>query len=103
MPITSVKRPEVAFDTISLDCAGPIIPPSGQGHHYILVVIDHCTRWAECVLLKTLTVKEICHSLNVIFQRIGIPRVVISDNGTCFISNLNKLFLIINFKELRRI
>ncbi len=92
IPIKGVIRPDVAFDTVSIDCAGPIEPPSSRGHHYVLVMVDHCTRWCECVPLKTLTAKETCNALNTIFQRIGIPRVVISDNGTNFVSNLNKIF-----------
>src|SRR5258708_4976185 len=92
VPIKILERPDVAFDTVSLDCAGPIEPPSARGHHYVMVMIDHCTRWCECIPLKTLTAKEIRQALNVIFQRIGIPRVVVSDNGTNFVSNLNKIF-----------
>jgi len=90
--IKSVERPVSAFDTVSIDCCGPIEPPSGRGHHFILVMVDHCSRWPECVPLKTLNAQETCTALNTIFQRIGIPRVVISDNGSNFVSNLNQIF-----------
>ena len=63
-----------------------------KGHNFILVVIDHCTRWAECLPLKTLTAKEICNALNKIWQTTGIPRVVICDNGLNLVSSLNKVF-----------
>jgi len=92
IPIQAVLRPDCAFDTISIDCAGPIEPPSSRGHHYILVAIDHCSRWPEAIPLKTLTAKETCSALNTIFQCTGIPRVVICDNGSNFVSNLNKIF-----------
>src|SRR6266496_1623172 len=92
IPIQAVLRPDCAFDTISIDCAGPIEPSSLRGHHYIRVSIDHCSRWTEAIPLKTLTAKETCSALNIIFQRIGIPRVVICDNGSNFVSNLNKIF-----------
>jgi len=92
VPIQSVIRPETAFDTISIDSAGPIEPPSSRGHHYVLVVIDHCTRWCDCIPLKTLTATETCNALNTVSQRIGIPRVVISDNGTNFVSNMSSIF-----------
>jgi len=72
VPIQSVQRPDSAFDTISLDCAGPIEPPSGRGHHYLLVMIDHCSRWAECIPLKTLTAKETCNALKIFFSNFGI-------------------------------
>ena len=92
VPIQSVPRPDTAFDTLSIDCAGPVEPPSARGHHYIMVVVDHCTRWADAVPLKSLTAKETCAALNTVFQRVGIPRVIISDNGSNFVSNLNKVF-----------
>jgi len=101
VPIQAVIRPDCAFDTISIDCAGPIDPPSGRGHNYILVAIDHCTRWAEAIPLKTLAAKETCAALNVIFQRTGVPRVIISDNGTNFVSNLNKIFFSMFGVEMR--
>ena len=42
--------------------------------------------------LKILTAIKICNALNVIFQRIEISRVIISDNGTNFVPNLNKIY-----------
>src|SRR5260370_1321435 len=53
VPLKLVSRPDIAFDTVSLDCAGPIEPPSARGHHFVLVMVDHCTRWCECIPLKT--------------------------------------------------
>src|SRR6266581_6219050 len=67
VPIQAVERPDVAFDTISIDCAGPIVPPSASGHNFILVILDHCTRWCDCIPLKTLTAKEACNALNTVF------------------------------------
>jgi len=58
IPIKHVERPPTAFDVISIDCAGPIDPPSSRGHHFVLVMIDHCTRWPECIPLKSLTAKK---------------------------------------------
>src|SRR6266496_1176274 len=55
-------------------------------------MVDHCTRWCECIPLKTLSAKETCNALNTVFQRIGVPRVVIPDNGTNFVSNLSRVF-----------
>jgi len=41
VPISAVIRPDTAFDTISIDCCGPIEPPSSRGHDSILLMIDH--------------------------------------------------------------
>jgi len=44
----------------------------------------------EAAPLKTLTAKETCNALLVMFNRISIPRVIISDNGTNFVSGLTQ-------------
>ena len=48
-----------------------------------------------------MTAKETCSALDTMFQRIGIPRVVICDNGSNFVSNLNKIFFSIFGIEMR--
>jgi len=53
-------------------------------------MIDQCTRWVEAIPLKTLTAKETCDALLRIFNGIGIPRVVCSDNGTNFVAGFTK-------------
>ena len=44
----------------------------------------------EALPLKTLTAKEACDALLIMFTRIGIPRILVSDNATNLISGLNK-------------
>ena len=41
----------VPFSMVSIDFIGPLSPPS-DGHRYILIVIDQCTRFPEAVALK---------------------------------------------------
>ena len=82
VPITPIVRPASPFDVCHTDLIGPIDPTSTKQFKYILVFIDACTRFCECVPLKSLTAQETCRALMSIFHRYGIPRVVVCDNGT---------------------
>jgi hypothetical protein len=90
VPITPVSRAASSFEQVNIDLIGPLNPKSSRGHQYILCLVDSCTRWPEAVPLRTLTAKELCDALLSIFTRIGIPRIVISDNATNMVSGLNE-------------
>ena len=40
--------------------------------------------------MRGLTAKETCNALLVMFNRIALPRIIISDNGTNFVSGLTQ-------------
>jgi len=89
IPISPMLRSDVAFDKVNVDLIGPLDPPSSRGHKYILCLVDNCTKWVECFPLRTLKSVEAIDALLSIFTRIGIPRVVTTDNATNFVSGLN--------------
>lgn len=74
------------FETLAMDLFGPL-PTSTDGYRHILVVEDLATRWIELFKLKEATA-EACAEimLNEIFMRFGVPRRIVSDNGTQFVS-----------------
>ncbi|GFT20403.1 transposon Ty3-I Gag-Pol polyprotein [Trichonephila clavipes] len=80
-PITPIVRPELPFEIVNIDLFGPIQPPSGRGHKYVLCMIDEHTRWPEVVPLRSETA---CNSLLQIFSRTGNPNIIASDQGTNF-------------------
>ncbi|GFS56206.1 transposon Ty3-I Gag-Pol polyprotein [Trichonephila clavipes] len=43
-PITPIVRPELPFEIVNIDVIGPIQPPSGRGHKYVLCMMDQHTR-----------------------------------------------------------
>ena len=90
VPITAVPLANFAFERVNVDVIGPIEPPSSRCHHYILTLIDSCTKWVEAVPLKGLTARETVDALLVMFTRVGVPNIIIADNGTNFVSGLNK-------------
>ena len=82
MPLNSIVVCE-PFDVWGIDFMGPF--PSSFGHTYILLCVDYVTKWVEAVPTKNADSKTVVDFLKKnIFQRFGIPRVLISDRGTHF-------------------
>ena len=90
VPIAPVVRAATSFEVVNIDLIGPLSPKSSRGHQYILCLIDSCTRWVEAIPLRTLTAREMCDALLSIFSHIGIPRVLVSDNGTNMVAGLTR-------------
>ena len=78
-PISAVE----IFDIWGIDFMGPF--PSSNGYFYILVAVDYVSKWVEAIATKTNDKHEVLKFVkNNIFSRFGIPRAIISDNGTHF-------------------
>ena len=90
MPIKHVEHSHIPFEHVSIDLIGPLEPKSSSGHQYIICLIDSASRWVEALPLKGLTAKEACDALLLMFSRIGVPRILVSDNGTNLVFGLNK-------------
>lgn len=93
VPITPLARPSAPFQTVNMDCIGPMVPPSARGHRYALCVVDLHTRWPEVVCLRSLTAKAACGALLQIFSQHGVPETICSDQGTNFTSKLTQEML----------
>lgn len=75
---------EEPFYRISIDCIGPM-PKSSNNKKYIIVAIDHVSRWIETLAVGQKNVKNISLFLiNNIFCRHGIPSEILSDMGMEF-------------------
>lgn len=74
------------FETVAIDLFGPL-PKSLENYQWILIVEDVSTRWVELFPLTEATAER-CATilLEEIFLRYGMPRSLITDNGTQFIS-----------------
>ena len=90
VPIAPVERGIQAFDVIHIDMIGPLPIKSTRGHQHVLTAVCSLTRWPMAVPVKTLTAKELCDALISLFTTCGIPRVIISDNGTNMVSGLTQ-------------
>ena len=60
------------------------VPQSTAGNHYLLVVQDYFTKWAEVFPMPDQTAKRITNILISLCARMGLPRIIHSDQGRNF-------------------
>ena len=72
-----------------MDIVGPL-PRSRRGNQYILVVCDYATRYPEAIPLRSVDTGAVAEHLIQPFSRVGIPREILTDQGTNFMSQLLK-------------
>ena len=75
------------FARIAMDIVGPL-PRSKSGHKYILVICDYATRYPEAVPLRSCEAEKIAEELIKLFSRMGIPKEILTDQGSNFTSKL---------------
>ncbi|KAL5516394.1 hypothetical protein EMCRGX_G001700 [Ephydatia muelleri] len=76
----SWNAPTEPWAGIHIDYAGPF-----EGKYW-LVVIDAYSKWLEIVAHQSITTLSTIKSLREIFSRFGVPKIIVSDNGTQFAS-----------------
>ena len=86
-PMVPLPVMEVPFERIAMDIVGPL-PRSRSGHRYILVVCDYATRYPEAMALKSIDAEHIAEELLKLFARVGIPKEILTDQGSNFTSQL---------------
>lgn len=75
------------FDRVHIDFAGPFM---GK---YFFVLVDAYSKWPEIHIMDQITATKTIKILRTIFATFGIPRVLVSDNGTQFTSHEFDYFL----------
>ena len=82
MPQNPILYCEI-FYVWGMDFMGPF--PSSFGFVYILLAVDYVSKWVEAKATYTNDSKVVVGFLKSnIFSRFGIPRAIISDQGTHF-------------------
>ncbi|XP_050207633.1 uncharacterized protein LOC126657052 [Mercurialis annua] len=72
------------FMTWGVDILGPFPPARGQVK-FIVVAVDHFTKWVEVEPMKTITTEKIQTWLSrEVMGRFGIPHSLVTDNGKQF-------------------
>ncbi|KAG8200043.1 hypothetical protein JTE90_001901 [Oedothorax gibbosus] len=71
---------KIPWDRIHIDHAGPF------ENHLILLVVDAATKWLEAILVPSTSSTATVTALRSVFARFGLPRTVVSDNGSSFTS-----------------
>ncbi|GFX22009.1 retrovirus-related Pol polyprotein from transposon 412 [Trichonephila clavipes] len=73
------------FEVIAIDLFGPL-PQTDTGKQWIFIVEDCATKWVELFALSQASARQCATTLiEGVFMRHGIPRRIISDNGTQFV------------------
>ena len=84
-PLHPWTWPSTPWSRLHIDFAGPFI-----GHNF-LVVIDAHSKW-----MSSTTSSAVIDKLRSLFAQFGLPQVLVSDNGSSFVSKEFKCFTRIN-------
>lgn len=89
-PLPCPARP---FDRVGIDLYGPL-PLTATGNRWIIVAVDHLTRYAETAALPAGTARDVAKFLLHRFVlRHGAPRELLSDRGRVFLSEVIEALL----------
>ena len=84
IPLPIIEEP---FQRIAMDLVGPL-PRSRSGNKYILVICDYATRYPEAIPLRSIDAGHIAEELIKVFARVGVPKEILTDQGSNFTSQL---------------
>ena len=90
MPLKYVVIEE-PFKQWGLDFIGVINPNSSMIHKFIMNTIDYFKIWLEEISCKNTYQEVVMEMIKRLITQFGIPKTIISDNGSAFIgTNLSK-------------
>ncbi|XP_047219374.1 uncharacterized protein LOC124867136 [Girardinichthys multiradiatus] len=98
LPLPIIGTP---FERIGMDVVGPL-ERSSMGNKYILVICDYATRYPEAFPLKCVKARNVANCLIQLFSRVGIPKEVLTDCGTNFMSKyLQQVYKLLGVKGIK--
>ncbi|GJY58469.1 reverse transcriptase domain-containing protein [Tanacetum coccineum] len=84
--MTSIMAP-CLFYQWGMDILGPL-PPARGGAKFVIVAINYFTKWIEAKpLVKIIGKKVILFVMDNIICRFGLPRIIVTDNGTQLVND----------------
>ena len=86
-PLKPLEWPAHTWDRLHMDFAGPI------DDQMILVVVDAHTKWPEIVVMHRATSTPTIKACQLLFSRFGIPKEIVTDNGSQSVSQEFTQFL----------
>ncbi len=92
---------DTPFERIGMDIVGPL-EKSSSGHRYILVLCDYATRYPEAFPLRSFKARQVADRLLQLFSRVGIPKEILTDCGTNFLSKLlQQVYKVLGIKGIK--
>lgn len=90
VPLGKMPVIDTPFDRVAVDIVGPIQPVTDKKNRYILTLVDYATRYPEAEPMKDIHAETVAETLVNMFTRVGIPREILSDQGSQFMSAVMK-------------
>ena len=90
VPLQKMPLIDKPFKRVAINLVGPFPPPSEQGNHYILTLVDFATRFPEDVPLENIDTETVAEALVNRFCRLGVPEEILSNLGVQFVSDCMK-------------
>ena len=89
-PLVPVVLPMRPWEKVAIDIKGPL---EGGPSKYLLVIVDYYSKWPEVIPITKISSESIIKSLRQVFVRFGLPKEIVSDNGTQLVSEEFEKFL----------
>ncbi|XP_069505553.1 small integral membrane protein 44 isoform X1 [Ambystoma mexicanum] len=91
-PLIPTEIPEAVWSKVGTDFIGPLEAMAPE-HRYGIVLVDYLSKWVEAEFVPNITTATVIEVLTEIFQREGLPKEVVTDNGVQLISRDMEQFL----------
>ena len=82
LPVITEPFHKLAFDLVVT------LPRTKRGHKFILTTMDYGTKFPDAVPLRKVDAETVATAMVDIFSRYGLPREILTDQGTVFTSSL---------------
>ena len=100
-PLISLPIIGEPFQRIAMDIMGPL-PRSHSGKRYVLVVCGYATRYPEAIPLHSIDAEHIAEELVNLFARVGVPKEILTDQGSNFTSQLlQEVYRLLHIQPIR--
>ena len=88
-PLQQIPVITEPFEKVAFDIVGPF-PRSKNGYKYVLSAICLASRFPEAIGLKDVRAETVAESMIEIFSPTGVPRQLLTDQGSQFVGKLVK-------------
>ena len=86
-PLHPWQWPNQPWSRLHIDFAGPYM-----GHMY-MVIVDAHSKWLDAHIMSSITSAKTIETLRAVFAVHGLPRTIVTDNGSSFTSEEFKQFV----------